>query len=65
MAIAYDQPTPAPTPKMTAVGIAGSLTVIVLYVIKATFGIDVPGEVASALTIVISFLAGYFKHDEH
>ena len=64
MAIAYDQPTAEPTPKMTAVGIAGSVTVILLYLVKVIFNVDMPAEVASAITAVISFGAGYLKRDE-
>ena len=64
MATPYNQPTPEPTPKMAAVGIAGSITVIVLYLVKMLFNVDVPGEVASALTAVISFGAGYLNRDE-
>jgi len=50
----------APQPKVVAGGIAGSLTILVIFVANL-FGIDVPPEVASAFTVIISFGAGYFK----
>ena len=61
--VPYTQPTPAPTPKMAAVGISGSLTVIVVYALEAILDMSIPAEVATALTALILFAAGYFTRD--
>lgn len=47
-------------PKVAAGGIAGALTVILVWLLNMG-GVDVPAEVASAITVVISFGAGYLK----
>jgi hypothetical protein len=51
----------APQPKVVAGGIAGSFTVVVVW-LAGMFGVDVPAEVASAFTVLVSFAAGYLKH---
>lgn len=53
-----NQPTNQPTTKVAAAGVGGSLTVLVIYVL-GLFGVDLPPEVASALSALISFGAGY------
>ena len=58
-----DQPTKAPTQKMTAVGISGAVTLVVIWLVSQ-FGVDLPAEVASALTIIISFVAGYLTPEK-
>ena len=55
----YNQPTSSPTAKVAAGGIAGSITVVLLYLVRAIFNVDVPGEVAAAMTAIISFAASY------
>lgn len=50
----------APQPKVVAGGIAGALTIIVVWV-AGLLGLDVPAEVASAFTVLVSFAAGYVK----
>ena len=50
----------APQPKVAAGGIAGALTIVAVYV-AGQFGIDVPPEVASSFTVLVSFTAGYWK----
>jgi len=47
-------------PKVKAGGIAGAVTVVLAYV-AAQFGVDVPPEVAAALTAILTFLAGYLR----
>lgn len=47
-----------PTNKVTAVGISGALTVLLVYVL-GLYGVNLPPEVASALTILVSFAGGY------
>lgn len=53
-----NQPTAAPTNKMVAVGVAGALTVVLVYAL-GEFGYNIPVEVASAVTVLISFVSGY------
>lgn len=52
----------APKPKVLAGGAAGAFTIIVVWV-AGMFGIDVPAEVASAFTVLVSFAAGYIKSE--
>ena len=59
-----DQPTATPTNKVAAAGIAGALSVFVIYLVGAIFGIEVPAEVASAFTTLVAFVAAYFKRNE-
>jgi hypothetical protein len=35
-------------------GVTGAVVVLILYVLKARWGIEVPGEVATALMVVIT-----------
>lgn len=50
----------APQPKVVAGGVAGALTIMLVWV-AGLFGLDVPAEVASAFTVIVSFAAGYLK----
>lgn len=45
-------------PKVAAASIAGAVTVVVVFVAEQ-LGLSVPAEVASALTTILSFAAGY------
>lgn len=58
-----NQPTAAPTNKMVAVGVSGALTVVLVYVL-GEFGVDMPVEVASAITVLISFASGYMTRNK-
>lgn len=49
-----------PQPKVLAGGVAGALTVLLVYGLKAFAGIDLPAEVSAAVTTVLSFTAAYF-----
>jgi len=49
-----------PTPKVQAAGLAGGITVILVW-IAGMFGLDVPPEVASAFTTIIATGAAYIK----
>jgi hypothetical protein len=51
-----------PKPKVAAGGIAGAVSVIVIWA-AGVAGLDVPPEVASAVTVVVSFAAGYIKSE--
>lgn len=58
-----NQSSAAPTNKMTAVGISGALTVVLVYIL-GQFGVAMPVEVASAVTVLISFLSGYIVREK-
>lgn len=47
-----------PNTKVAAGGIAGSLSLLVVFGLGQA-GVEVPAEVASALTTLIAFVAGY------
>lgn len=51
-----------PKPKVVAGGAAGAFTIVLVW-IAGYFGIDVPPEVASAVTVLVSFAAGYLKSE--
>jgi len=55
----YNQPTATPSTKVAVGGIAGSLTILFVFVL-GTFNIALPPEVASSITVIITFLASYF-----
>jgi hypothetical protein len=57
-------PNLAPSKKVAAGGVAGALTVVLVWVIN-TFMLtnqaqQIPGEVASAITTIFSFAVAYF-----
>lgn len=45
-------------PKVAASGIAGAVTVVLVWVLSM-FGIDMPAEVASACTLIGTTVGGY------
>ena len=47
-------------PKVQYAGLAGAVTIIIVTLLSI-FSITLPPEAASALTMVLSFLAGYLK----
>lgn len=53
-----------PQPKVIAGGLAGALTVLVVYGLKEFGGIDLPAEVASAFTTLVSGVAAYLTSNE-
>jgi putative flippase GtrA len=53
------QPSIAPTTKVAAGGAAGALTVLVVWIL-GLYHVSVPPEVASAITVLISFITSYF-----
>jgi len=50
----------APRPKVAAAGIAGAATTILIWILNSLMGVEVPPEVAAAITTILAFLAGYF-----
>lgn len=61
---AYSQATSAPTTKVTAAVIAGAVTGVITWVLKQYFGVELPIEVAQALTVLIGFVAAYFTKEK-
>ncbi len=59
-----EQPTPAPTRKVAAGGIAGAVSIVLLYIVQQVFNITVPAEVASAITLILSFGFSYLVKEE-
>ena len=49
-----------PTPKVAVGGAAGAVTVVLVWA-AGLFGVEVPPEVASAVTVLISTGAAYIK----
>ena len=47
-------------PKVAASGIAGALTVLAVYLLSIA-GVEVPTEVAAAITVILAFAAGYLR----
>lgn len=45
--------------KVAAGGLAGSLTIILVWVLNTAIGVDVPPEVASAFTTILTFGTGF------
>jgi hypothetical protein len=52
----------SPQPKVAAAGVAGALTTVLVFVV-GQFGLELPAEVAAAVTALISFAAGYLRLD--
>ena len=50
------------SPKVVASTIGSAAVVIVCWLVSLA-GVDVPIEVAAALTVIATFLCGYFKID--
>lgn len=61
---AYDQPNAIPTPKVAAGAIGGSLSVLLIFLVKAIFDMEVPAEVGASLATIIGFLSAYFTRDK-
>jgi hypothetical protein len=58
-----DQPSAAPTQKVVAGGAAGAAAVLVVF-IAGQFGVDVPPEVAAALTVLLAAVAAWLKREK-
>lgn len=48
-----------PIRKVTAGAIGGASITVVLWMIKSVFKVDVPAEVASAMTVLLTFAVSY------
>lgn len=61
--VRVNQPNLKPTPKVVAGGLGSALVVILAWILGAN-GIEMPPEVASALTLLVGFVAGYFTKNK-
>lgn len=51
------------SPKVTAAAVAAAVATIIVWVLGAFAGVDVPGVVEGALVVLLTFGAGYLKRD--
>jgi hypothetical protein len=51
--------SPLPTRKVGSGALAGAVSVILVWILSL-FGVDMPAEVASAITLVLMFATSYF-----
>ena len=58
-----NQDSATPTRKVGLGAVAGALTIIIVWVASDFGGIDVPAEVASAFTAILTFATSYFVKD--
>lgn len=56
-----DRSTLAPVPKVIAGTIAGAATVVIVWLLHQFAGVDLPAEVAAALTVLLTAGAAYLK----
>jgi uncharacterized membrane-anchored protein len=50
-----------PSAQVTAGAIGGAVAVVVVWIVTALTGLEVPAEVAVALGAIFSFIGGYIK----
>lgn len=60
----YDQVSTAPTNKVSAAGIGGAVSVVLMWLFKQLFNIDIPAEVAASIATVVSFASGYLVREK-
>ena len=57
--------TYTPTRKMTAVGLGGAISVILIWLLETYVLPDpIPAQVAAAVSLIISFICGYWTTDK-
>ena len=49
-----------PVPKVAAGGIAGTVSVLVIFCAQQ-FGVEIPGDVGAAIGVLVAFAASYIK----
>lgn len=60
--VKVNQPTAAPTAKVAAGGIGASVSIVLVWVL-GQMSVDMPNEVASAITAILSFAAAYLTKE--
>lgn len=58
-----NQPTAAPTRKVTATAVAGATFTVAVWVAKEFYGIEVPGEVQGTVHTALAAVIGYMVKD--
>ena len=58
--MAMQQKSDSPTRKVMVAGVAGAASAVVVWVMEVSLGMEVPAEVAVALSTLIGFFAAYF-----
>jgi len=58
-----NQPSAAPTPKMTAVGIGGGITGAFVAWVRARFDLEITVEDVAFFLPILTFALGYFTKD--
>lgn len=58
-----DQPSAKPTRKVAAGGIAGAVTMIAVWAAKLFGNVDVPAEIAVAISTLVSFATSYLVRE--
>ncbi len=63
-ATGFKQVSAVPTTKVISGGVAGAISVVIVWALNSfkvlPGGTQIPGEIASALTTIISFAVSYF-----
>ncbi len=54
-----NQISSTPTKKVTAGGLAGALTILIVWGVDEGLAVEVPGHVGAAFTTIFTFLAAY------
>ena len=60
----YDQVSAKPTAKVSAAGVGGSISVVLIWLVSTLFNTEIPPEVAAALATVVSFASGYIVREK-
>lgn len=47
-------------PKTKAAGVAGAVTLVIVFVL-GQLGVEIPPDVAAAVTVILAFAAAYLK----
>lgn len=65
-----NEPTPSPrhaadvSPKVAAAAVGAAVTIVILWIIEASTGIDIPVLVEGAATTLATFGLGYLIRDD-
>lgn len=52
-----------PSRKVNSAALAGGISIMLVWAVKQWGGVEMPAEVASGFTTVLSFITGYFVPD--
>ena len=55
---------PTPTRKVTAGVLAGAVTVVLTWAVQASSEVDIPAEVAAAVTTILTFAASWLTSED-